>query len=312
MNLRDLVYLRAVAELEHFGHAAERCHVSQPTLSGQIKKLEEELGVTLFERTNKSVRPTPVGVEIATIAARALEAADDIRRAAAAHRDPLAGQARLGLIPTIAPWLVPSLLPEVERRLPTLTMTLVEEMTRPLTDRLLAGDLDAAVIATEVEERGLSEIPLYDEPFWFAIPRGHALEGAARIRAGDIDPAELLLLSEGHCFRDQALSFCNSARPGEAPRADTSATSVETVMNLVAAGHGTTLVPATAVARGHWMTDAGILARPIEGARPGTAAPEASRRVRLVHRTASPRKDLMRALADAVRATLPNTVRALG
>lgn len=311
MTLRDLIYLRAVAELEHFGRASERCHVSQPTLSGQIKKLEEELGVTLFERTNKSVRPTPVGAEIAAIAARALEAADDIRRAAAAHRDPLSGPTRLGLIPTIAPWLVPGLLPEVDRRLPHIDLTLLEEMTETLIRRLLDGDLDAAVIATEPEERRLAEIPLYDEPFWFAIPRGHPLETAQRIRATDIDPTELLLLSEGHCFRDQALSFCHRARPDLAVRADTRATSVETVMNLVSAGHGTTLVPATAVARGYWMTDAGILARPIEGATPGSTAPEASRRVRLVHRAASPRTDLMRALAAAIRATLPNLVHPL-
>lgn len=306
MNLRDLAYLDAVAELEHFGRASERCHVSQPTLSAQIKKLEEELGVTLFERTNKSVRATPVGREIAAIAKRALEAADDIRRAAAAHRDPLAGAARLGAIPTIAPWLIPATLPAIQRDLPSLELALVEEMTASLTERLLAGDLDAALIATAPEGAHLAEIPLYDEPFWLVAPRGHALATAARVPAEAIDPSELLLLSEGHCFRDQALSFCRAARPDRAVKADLRATSFETVLNLVAAGAGTTLAPALSL-RGAWTTDQGLVARGIDG----PLAAEASRRVRLVFRATSPRRALMAALAEAIRSSLPNTVTAI-
>jgi LysR family hydrogen peroxide-inducible transcriptional activator len=307
MNLRDLHYLTAVAELQHFGHASERCHVSQPTLSGQIKKLEEELGVTLFERTNRKVNLTPVGREIAVLAGRALEAAEDIRRTAAAHRNPLAGTARLGVIPTIAPWLIPILLPALERELPELAPAFVEEMTAPLTERLVAGDLDAMVIATEPAESGLESIDLYDEPFWLAVPSGHPLATAERVRAQDIDPSELLLLSEGHCFRDQALSFCNAARPDADVRADTRATSVETVINMVSAGFGTTLVPAMAVARAPWTTDAGIIARRIETTADRAPA-EASRRVRLVFRATTPRRALMTALARAIRTGLPNLV----
>ncbi|MEQ8602884.1 MAG: LysR substrate-binding domain-containing protein [Marivibrio sp.] len=303
MNLRDLDYLVAVAELEHFGRASERCHVSQPTLSAQIKKLEGELGVTLFERTNKSVRATPVGREIAAIARRALEAAEDIRRAAAAHRDPLAGAARLGAIPTIAPWLVPAILPAIQRELPTLDLALVEEMTAPLTERLLAGDLDAALIATAPESSRLEEIPLFDEPFWLVAPRGHPLAEAPSVSAAAIDPEELLLLSEGHCFRDQALSFCRAARPDRRVKTDLRATSFETVLNLVAAGAGTTLAPALSL-RGAWTTDQGLVARRIDG----PLAPEASRRVRLVFRSASPRRALFQGLAAAVKTSLPNTV----
>ncbi|MDF1748437.1 MAG: LysR substrate-binding domain-containing protein [Alphaproteobacteria bacterium] len=307
MNLRDLTYLCAVAQTRHFGQAAEHCNVSQPTLSAQIRKLEDELGVTLFERTNKSVRLTPVGQEIVSIAQRIEQGAADIRRTATAHRDPLAGKVRLGIIPTIAPMIIPSLLSMTAQAFPNLHLSFVEDMTDPLLDMLKSGTLDAAILATNPDHPTLTEISLYDEPFWVAFPKGHRLETKAHLAALDVDPGELLLLSEGHCFRDQALSVCRHALVQNTAMPGTRATSMETILNLVAAGAGVTLVPAL-VTRGGRLAETGVMARPFDLSEGGDMA---SRRVRLVFRHATPRRRLMTALSDAIAADLSPLVRAV-
>ena len=301
MNLRDLRYICAVAELRHFGKAAERIHVSQPTLSGQIRKLEDTLGVALFERTNKSVRITPAGERIVDLARQVLQGADEISRVAQAHCDPLAGPMRLGMIPTVAPYLIPLFVRPLQAALPDLKPVFIEEITDSLLAGLERGDLDAAILATEPDHPRLLSLPLYHEPFWVAVPLGHELEHREKIRLQDLDPGELMLLADGHCFRDQALAVCGLDETAERP--DTTATSLETIVNLVAAGHGITLVPALAIG-GAWTTDQGVIARSVE-------EPDAARTVSLVHRPGYPREALLRQIAAVIRDTVPNTVTAI-
>jgi LysR family transcriptional regulator, hydrogen peroxide-inducible genes activator len=228
----------------------------------------------LFERSNKSVRLTAVGQEILLIAHRVQEGAADIRRTAMAHSDPLAGKIKMGIIPTIAPMIIPSLLAMTGRKFPALHLSFVEDMTDPLEDMLRSGALDAAILATDPMHSTLVDIPLYDEPFWAAFPKGHRLEQKSELVAVDIDPQELLLLSEGHCFRDQALSVCRHAVSQNAAQADTRATSMETILNLVAAGAGITLIPALATQGGR-LAETGVIARPFakspRGVAPGAA-----------------------------------------
>ncbi|MDJ0610839.1 MAG: LysR substrate-binding domain-containing protein [Kiloniellales bacterium] len=301
MNLRDLRYVCAVADHKHFGRAAAVSHVSQPTLSGQIRKLENYLGVEIFERTNKSVRLTPAGERIVALARDVLRGADEIERVADAEKDPAAGPLRIGLIPTIAPYLIPLFLAPLRRRLPSIRPVFVETVTQDLEARLEAGDLDAVILATAPASPRLRSLPLYREPFWLAVPRGHPLEHARTIDLGALTADELLLLTEGHCFRDQALAACRLKAPAEG--ADMSATSLETIINLVGAGQGVTLAPALAT-KGAWTTDLGVIVRQLdEGA--------AYRDVRLVYRSGFPRRAVLEQVADVIRSVVPSSVTAL-
>lgn len=305
MNLRDLKYLIAVAETRHFGRAAERCFVSQPTLSGQIKKLEEELGITVFERTNRSVTITPIGEQILTHARQLMEQADVIHQVARAHRDPLAGPLRIGAIPTLSPYLMPLVLVPLKRRYSQLKLVLSEEITETLLKRLRGHEIDAALLATPVEEQDLTAIPLFDEPFWLAHPRDHELYSKDDITRDDLDKLDLLLLSDGHCLTHQIMDVCRLAdRPQQGEMADLRASSLETLLQLVGAGFGCTLVPALAI-RGSWMTDSGIIARQLE-------LPDAFRRVQLVFRASYPRRAALDAFAEIILGNLPNTVHAPG
>lgn len=301
MNLRDLKYLVAVAETEHFGHAAAQCYVSQPTLSGQIKKLEQELGVTLFERTNRSVSITPIGVEVVRHAKLILEQADVIKQLAQAQRDPLAGALRVGAIPTVSPYLVPLILLPLKQRYPQMRLVLSEEITGMLTQRLLEHQIDVAILATETNEPELEVMPLFEEPFWLAHPRDHEIYNKEEITRRDLSHLDLLLLADGHCLTDQVMEVCRlkeGAMDGE--MADLRAASLETLLQLVGAGFGCTLVPALAV-RGAWTTDTGIIARKLH-------LKDAYRRVRFVYRKTFPRKRALQALAEIIRGQLPNTV----
>jgi len=294
MTLRELAYICAVARHEHFGKAAEACHVSQPTLSGQIRKLEAELGVAVFERTNKTVRLTTVGARIVALAEQVLTLNDQIEATAAAHRDPFAGPFRLGMLPTIAPGLVPVILERIWSRWPELSLFLGEALTDPLTEELVRGDLDAAVVATAPVPAGLEEIPLYDEPFFVVMPRDHALAKAPSLCTAEIDASELLLLTEGHCLRDQALSLCGSATEDPGGKgATTRATSLETILSLVCIGQGVTLIPALGL-RAAWLAERGLVAVPL-------LDPEARRSVRLVYRGGYQRMPLVTALAGLIR-----------
>ncbi len=305
MNLRDVKYLIAVAETHHFGRAAERCCASQPTLSGQIKKLEEELGVTVFERTNRSVTVTPIGEQILSHARLLIEQADVIQQLARAHRDPMAGPLRIGAIPTLSPYLMPLVLVPLKRQYPQLRLVLSEEITEALLKRLRGHEIDAALLATPVDDPNLEVTPLFDEPFWLAHPRDHELYSKDDITLKDLDEVELLLLSEGHCLTHQVMDVCGVAdRPQHGEMADLRASSLETLLQLVGAGFGCTLVPALTV-RGSWTTDSGIIARPLE-------LSNAYRRVQLVSRRSYPRRTALEAFADVIRDNLPNTVRMPG
>ena len=302
MNLRDLQYIIAVAETHHFGKAAERCFVSQPTLSGQIKKLEEELGVAIFERTNRSVEITPIGEEIVTHARQMMEQADAMVQLAQAHQDPLAGPLRVGAIPTLSPYLMPLILLPLKKQHPQMKLVLSEEQTDTLLARLRNHEIDVAILATAVEEDDLQSIPLFDEPFWVAYPRKHAFYEKEKITRKDIDNENLLLLAEGHCLADQAREICRlKERSQQGEMADLNAASLETLIQLVAAGYGITLVPALAM-RGSWTTGSGVVAQPLEW-------PNAYRRISLVFRHSFPRRAALEALAQMITTNLPNTVK---
>jgi len=301
VNFRDLQYAVAVAEERHFGRAAERCHVSQPTLSGQVRKLEESLGVILFERTSRSVAVTAVGEEVVRHARLALAQAAQIEDIARAYRDPLAGPLRLGVIPTVSPYLMPLVLGRLKQRYPDLTPVLVEDVTESLLERLAAHEIDAAVIATTPAAPELAALPLFDEPFWVAYPPGHRLAALAEITEADLADIDLLLLTDGHCLRDQVLEVCARPRQIAGQRfADLRASSLETLLNMVAAGFGCTLVPALAV-RGPQLANRGVIARPLKLA-------TATRPVALWYRRSFPQPGMMEAVADVMVAGLPETV----
>jgi len=301
MNLRDIQYIIAVAETRHFGKAAERCYVSQPTLSGQIRKLEEELGVAIFERTSRSVAITPVGEQILAIGRQITEQVDAIQQLARAQQDPLAGPLRLGAIPTLSPYLMPLILMPLKRRHPQMKLVLSEELTESLLQRLHHHEIDAALLATPVENPRLDEIPLFDEPFWVAFPRKHDFYTREKIRLRDLQQEELLLLSEGHCLAQQALDVCHlKDRQVQGQMADLRAASLETLIQLVRSGFGITLIPALAM-RGSWATGGGVVAQPLELA-------GASRRISLVYRQSFPRAQALQALAQVIIDNLPNTV----
>ena len=245
MNLRDLRYLIALADLRHFGRAAEACHVSQPTLSIRIMKLEEELGVALVERAPRHVMLTPVGVDIAERARRVLADVEQMRETARRTTDPEAGSVRLGLFPTLGPYLLPHVVPNIRARFPRLELLLIEEKTAVLLSMLRAGQLDAAVLALPLHEDWLETEFLFEEPFMLAVPDGHPLASHRDLRLSELADQNLLLLEDGHCLRDQALEVCSLAGAGE--KEGFRATSLETLRQMVAAGVGITLLPMLAV-----------------------------------------------------------------
>ena len=298
MNLRDLDYICAVADHKHFGKAAEACNVSQPTLSGQIKKLEARLKITLFERSHKGIRVTDVGAEIILIAREARDAAKRIKDVAASAQDPLAGNLSLGLIPTVAPYLIPLFVGNISGRLPKLSMTYREDITERLIESLLFGELDIAVLATPPEEDSLTAIELYTEPFWLVFPQGHELSRLETASMKDVKEDDVLLLTEGHCFRDQALSIC---RPSHRRRQQSlRATSLETLINLVASGQGVTLVPALAMRAGS-TNDTGLMSHKL-------TEKGAARKIYLTYRKRFPRLKAVNALAALIKDGLPNSV----
>ena len=245
MNLRDLRYLIALADLRHFGRAAEACHVSQPTLSTQLRKLEDELGVQLIERAPRQVMLTPAGADIVERARRVLSEVAQMREPARRTTDPEAGSMRLGMFPTLGPYLLPHVVPRLRARFPRLELLLVEEKTETLLGMLRGGRLDAAVLALPLHEDGLHCEPLFAEPFMLAVPAGHALAQKRELTLSALAHEHLLLLEDGHCLRDQALEVCSLAGAGE--KEGFRATSLETLRQMVAAGVGITLLPMLAV-----------------------------------------------------------------
>lgn len=245
MNLKDLKYLVALADTGHFGRAAERTFVSQPTLSAQLKKLEEFLGVKLVERQPKNVQLTEVGREVVTRARRMIEESEAIISLARNNADPYAGKLKLALIPTIGPYLLPRVMQKIRRALPHLGLMLYEHQTEAVLKRLRDGEIDLGIVALPVAHEGLETRELYDEAFMVALPNHHPLAARSTIRVQDLKGQTLLLLEDGHCLRDQALEVCSRVDVREAE--DFRATSLETLRQMVVAGLGITLLPETAV-----------------------------------------------------------------
>jgi len=291
MNLQELRYLVAVAEHRHFGRAAEACNVSQPTLSSQIRKLENELGVTLLERTNKRVDVTPVGSQILIHAQQALAEAGQMEAVARAARDPLVGPLKLGVIPTLAPYLMPIILKPLRQAYPGLTIELWEDQTRSLIDGLRNHRLDAALLATPPDAPEITEIALFDEPLLAALPFNHALADSETVSEEDL-AEELMVLADGHCLSNHALAACG--RKGASARgafqSSMQAATLETLVNLVAAGYGSTLLPALAA---NSFRRREILMRPLAG--------QSSRTIRLASRPGFPRPQALRALEKIIR-----------
>jgi len=300
MNLRDLDYICAVADHKHFGRAAENCHVSQPTLSGQIKKLETQLGVSLFERSHKGIRVTDIGEEIILIAREARDAAKRIKSVAASAQDPLTGNLSIGLIPTIAPYLIPLFVGKLRNVMPKMSVDFREDITDRLNEALLQGELDVAILATAPEEDSLTAIELYSEPFWLLFPDDHELGDLKQASIKDVKEDDILLLTEGHCFRDQALSICRPAHKRR--RQSLRATSLETLINLVASGQGVTLVPALAM-RGGRSPEMGLLSHELTDK-------GAERQIYLTYRKRFPRIEAVKALAALIQEGLPESVKA--
>jgi len=245
MNLRDFHYLTALAQHQHFGRAAEACFISQPTLSTQIRKLEDELGVALVERTSRKVLLTAAGQEMAAHARRIVAEVEQMKETARRSRNPEAGSVRLGLFPTLAAYLLPHVVPVINQRFPQLELRLVEEKSDLLLTQLHSGQLDAAILALPLHEEQLHSQFLFEEPFVLAMPRQHPLAQHTHLTVEALTGQQLLLLQDGHCLRDQALAVCHLA--GAQETSGFQATSLETLRQMVAAGVGITLLPLLAV-----------------------------------------------------------------
>jgi LysR family hydrogen peroxide-inducible transcriptional activator len=295
-SLRHLRYLAALADSLHFGRAAEACHVTQSTLSAGLKELESQLGATLVERTKRRVMMTALGAEVAARARRLLSAAGEITELVRAAAEPLSGPLNLGVIPTVAPFLLPKVLAKVRKAHPKLRLHLVEDLTARLLERLVAGELDLALIALPYRAKEIETLEVGDDPFLLATPPGHPLSGHARVAAGELEKAPLLLLEEGHCLRDHALAACRLADASPAGER-LQATSLHTLTQMVAGGMGVTLLPQMAV-------DAG-LARGTGITTTRLDDPGAARKIGFAWRPSSPRKAELRKLADYFRAALP-------
>ena len=291
LKLKDLRYLVAVADQRHFGRAAARCFVSQPTLSAQLKKLEDNLGVQLIERAPNNVCLTEAGEAIVARARRILEASDEMVTLARSQRDPLAGRLRVALLPTIGPYLLPRVAPAVRKALPRLELRLYEYQTAAMLAKLHAGEIDVGILALPVEVDGLESRALYREAFVVALPEHHPLAARERVRLADLKGEQLLLLEEGHCLRDQALEVCS--RVGVSDQQDFRATSLETLRQMVATGAGVTLLPELA-GRGAYRNARGVALRPF--ARP---APE--RHIGALWRKSSARRAAIDALCAQIR-----------
>ncbi|MBR9973100.1 hydrogen peroxide-inducible genes activator [Magnetospirillum sulfuroxidans] len=292
-TLRQLRYLTALAEHLHFGRAAEACLATQSTLSAGLQELETILGVTLVERTKRKVMLTPLGEDVVVRARVVLRGAEDIADLAAASTEALSGPLRLGVIPTIAPYLLPQVLPHLRQVHPNLRLYLREDLTARLLERLATGDLDAALIALPWVSGEIETVHIADDAFVLACPPGHALAARPNLRAADLIGQDLLLLEEGHCLRDHALSACHL--PGPAKGEGVLGTSLATLVQMVANGLGITLLPEMAVKSGV-LAGTEVVTRPLMDA--------GSRGIGLAWRPSSPRKAEFRLLAEALKAGL--------
>ena len=291
ITLRQLRYLTSLARHRHFGRAAESCSVTQPALSMQIKELESELGVDLVERRAGDIALTDVGAEVVRRAERVLSEARDLQDFARHRSALLTGRLQFGVIPSIAPYVLPKLLPVLQRRYPGLKVELHETQTRVLIDELARGALDVVMLALPIPDSDLETTELFHDPFLLAVPAADARRDDSRVRLDDVDQQRLILLEEGHCLRDQALALCSSERRDVA----LGATSLATVMQMVANGYGVTLLPKIAV--DVELRDARVKLLRFADPAPG-------RTVGLAWRRTSPRKVDFLALGEIVAETL--------
>ena len=314
MTLTELKYIVAVAREKHFGKAAEACHVSQPTLSLAIKKLEEELEVKLFERTAGEVTVTPLGQEIIRQAQSVLEQAAEIKEIAKRGKDPLAGIMRLGVIYTIGPYLLPDLVRQIIADIPQMPLMLQENFTVRLLEMLRTGEIDCAILAEPFPDAGLAIAPLYDEPFMAALPMQHPLASQASITTDQLKNETMLLLGNGHCFRDHVLEVCPEfaryASQADGIRKTFEGSSLETIKHMVAAGMGVTLVPRLSVPEQSdppGRQDAPVRYLPVIDPQGG---PPPTRRVVLAWRRSFTRYEAIAALRNAIYAcALPGVKR---
>lgn len=303
MTLTELRYIVTLARERHFGRAAEKCHVSQPTLSVALKKVEQRLGITLFERSSTEVRPTPLGEQIAWQAERVLEESARLDEIAGQGKDPLSGTLRLGVIFTIAPYLLPRLIPALHARAPHMPLYLHENFTVRLAEKLRRGELDVIIVADPFSEPGIVASPLYDEPFCVVLPSGHPLAKQKRLPPEAIAAENLLLLGQGNCFRDQVVQACPKlSEPGGMSGA-LEGSSLETVRHMVASGAGISVVPCSAAES--WPQDEAL----IEYRHFVDPAP--FRRVLLAWRVTFPRPQAIDAVREAIRGALPPGVRSV-
>ncbi len=291
MNLRDLQYLVALAEHRHFGRAAKASFVSQPTLSTQIRKLEVELGVPLIERAPRKVMLTDAGRDVIARARRILDEVEHLREAARRTRDPEAGSVRLGIFPTLGPYLLPHLVPKIRARFAQLELLLIEEKSVTILRELHEGRLDAGLLALPIHDEQMHTEFVFEEQFLLAVPEAHPLAKRRALSLADLRDERLLLLEDGHCLRDQALDVCALAGTGE--KTGFRATSLETLRQMVAANVGITLLPALSVKPPVARSDDIHLLR-FRDSRP-------SRRIALVWRRSSPMADFLGKLAQVVR-----------
>ena len=319
MTLTELKYIVAVAREKHFGHAADACYVSQPTLSVAIKKLEEELDVKLFERSAGEVTVTPLGEDIVRQAQSVLEQAAAIKEIAKRGKDPLAGPLTLGVIYTIGPYLLPDLVRHAITRTPQMPLMLQENFTVKLLEMLRTGEIDCAILAEPFPDTGLAVAPLYDEPFMAAVPSTHPLAAKKSVTAAELKNETMLLLGAGHCFRDHVLEVCPEfarfSSNAEGIRKSFEGSSLETIKHMVAAGMGVTLVPRLSVPRDALLTvsrrrksdETYIRYLPI---REEDGGPPPTRRVVLAWRRSFTRYEAIAALRNAIYACeLPGVTR---
>ena len=290
IKLKDLRYLVAVADSGHFGQAAERCFISQPTLSAQLKKLEEYLGVQLIERQPRGATLTQAGEQIVARARLILSASDEVITIAQTYRDPLSGRLKVAMIPTVGPYVLPQVAPAVHKQMPRLDLLLFEYQTAAMLEKIQSGEIDVGVLALPVEIEGLASRRLYDEDFNVALPQQHPLAKQASVRLSDLTDECLLLLDEGHCLRDQALEVCSRISVHE--RQDFRATSLETLRQMVAAGAGVTLMPELA-SGGAYGDARGVVIRPL-------VRPTPHRQIGAVWRKSSARTAAIQAFCEVL------------
>ncbi len=301
MTLTELRYIVAVAREQHFGRAAEACFVSQPTLSMGVRRLEQELGVVLFERGKGAATPTPAGERIIEQAQRVLEEAEQIRELAQQGRDPLCGPLRIGAIFTIGPYLLPHLIPELHRTAPCMPLQVDEDYTAGLIEKLKQGSIDVAILSLPLKEPGILTWPVYDEPFVVLIPADHHWRNRGRIDPSGLAAERPLMLGPGHCFRDQILEIC----PGCIRADGDSATgqigsSLETIRHMVASGLGITILPCSACEVESYNQEL-VMAKPFE-------EPVPRRRIALAWRKSFHRHAAIRAIHSAIRSAPPGCI----